>query len=761
MKISFIATYPPRQCGIATFTQNLIKHIVGSKEDNGLQSHVDVVALNEITAKRDYPPEVKFVLDQQDQREYSKAADFINYSDSSLCILQHEFGIYGGESGVYILPLIDKLRVPLIVTFHTILKKPSFLQKTIVQGLGKKAQKLVIMSKLGAKFLKEIYGIPKEKIVIIDHGVPDFNVGTGASLKKKFNFENRKILLTFGLLGRSKGVETVINALPKVVNKHPEVLFIILGNTHPNIIRASGEQYRQYLKLLVRQKGLDNNVVFLKQFVPEHTLQQYLTATDIYITPYLNEAQITSGTLSYAVGAGATCVSTPYWHAKELLADGRGELFDFKDVGQLTSILNDLLDDPEKMAKISSNAYSYGKTISWKIIGKRYLTLAEQTIKEFEPEISKEKPVIDPSLMPILNLDHLKRLTDDTGIIQHAKYGIPNLKEGYCLDDNARALLASLIIYKRTKNKEALDLVPIYFSYLQYMQNANGNFRNFLSFDRRFLDKEGSEDSFGRTIWALGYLIRFSPNDAYHQLASEIFEKAKPNFVKLKSIRGIANTLIGICHYIQRFQSDEAMIILMEKLTQKLVDEFDKHRTEDWQWFENVMTYDNGIVPLALFSTLEIVDNQAVLEVANEATEFLEKNTWVNNKFAPVGSNGWYPKGGECARYPQQATDTMVMVLLYFKVFQIKKRKKDVKNMFQCFTWFLGENDLKIPLFDHETNGCCDGIESHGVNRNQGAESTLAYLISYMHVMSGIELESKVGKARSANKRKVEIIQLG
>ena len=743
MKISFIATYPPQRCGIGTFTNNLVKHIYPLVDPKDLASYTDVIAINTTTQVEEYPPEVKFTIDQQTQQDYYKAADYINFSDARLCVLEHEFGIFGGKSGVYILHLIHRLRIPLIVTLHTVLKAPSFMEKSIIQEMGKKADKIIVMSQLGVRFLKEIYNIPESKIALIEHGVPDFDFGHSLQLKEKFHFENKKIILTFGLLGRNKGIETVIHALPKIVKSHPEVVFLVLGKTHPNVLLASGEQYRQYLQLLVREKRIENHVFFINQFVSEETLLQYLGSTDIYITPYLNEAQITSGTLSYAIGAGAACVSTPYWHAKELLADNRGKLFDFKDHNQLEEIILNLLENPHKLEELRANAFNYGKKINWNIIGERYFKLAVSIRKNYKHEPKHEKVIIDSTLIPKLELSHFKRLTDDTGIIQHAKYGIPNLKEGYCLDDNARALLAALAIYTRTKNQEALDLIPIYFSYIHYMQTPSGTFRNFMSFDRRFLDEEGSEDSFGRAIWAIGYLIRYSPNDAYHQLGSEIFEKAYPNFEKLTSIRGIANTLIGITHYIHRFQSDEKTIQLMELLRMKLVNHFNANSDKNWRWFEEILTYDNGIIPLSLYHTCQVVNNPVVLKVADDSMKFLEQVTMKPTHFAPVGSNGWYPKNGVCAKFAQQATDSMIMTLLFFKVFQIKKRKKDLKNMFKCFTWFLGENDLRIPLYDHETNGCCDGLESYGVNRNQGAESTLAYLISNMSILNALELESK------------------
>ena len=744
MKIACIATYPPRRCGIGTFTSNLVRHIYHLEDDELLDSVVDVIALNDNTPCEEYPPEVKFVISQQVLQDYYKGADYVNFSDARVCILQHEFGIFGGESGVHILRLVHRLHVPLIVTLHTVLESPSFLQKSIIQELGRKADRLIVMSNLGVKFLHEIYNIPMSKIALIEHGVPDFDIKNKIALKEKFNLQKRKIILTFGLLGRNKGIEVILHALPNVIKKHPEVVFLILGKTHPNVLESSGESYRQYLQLIVRENKLENHVIFINKFVPEQTLLEYLASTDIYITPYLNEAQITSGTLSYAIGAGAACISTPYWHAKELLSEGRGKLFEFNDYKQLESIILNLLDNPKELKAIRNKAYKYGMQIRWTNIGRRYLNLASQVVKNHKLPKPVEKSEINLTLIPLLNLSHFTRLTDGAGILQHAKYGIPNLKEGYCLDDNARALLAALAIYTRTKEPVIKDLIPVYFSYIHYMQKADGTFRNFMSFDRKFLDEQGSEDSFGRAIWALGYLIRYSPNDAYHQLALEIFEKAYPNFEKLKSIRGISNTLIGLAHYIHHFESDERAIKLMEKMRSRLVEQYLGNRTNDWRWFEDILTYDNGVIPLALYHSWEIVHDNKVLDVADESMKFLEEITLESGHFRPVGSDGWYPKGGECARFAQQATDTMIMILLFFKAYQIKRRNKDLKNLFQCFTWFLGENDLRLPLYDHETNGCCDGLESYGVNRNQGAESTMAYLISNMTVLNAVELESEV-----------------
>ncbi|MDA3911552.1 MAG: glycosyltransferase family 4 protein [Bacteroidales bacterium] len=743
MKIAFVGTYPPRQCGIGTFTNNLIKSITANTEEKDISKLANVIALNDPGAEDvyDYPKEVKFTIRQEHQRDYINAAKYINLSDSQVCILNHEFGIFGGDDGVYILSMLYRLKIPVIVVFHTVLSEPSFLQENIVREISKTTAKVVVMSQKARSMLKKRYEMPDDKISIIEHGVPYYPGISHQKIKEKFNFSEHKVLLTFGLISRNKGIETVINALPAVVKKHPDVLYIVMGKTHPNVLKHAGEEYRNYLNLLVKRNNLENNVIFLKTFLSEEVLFEYLRACDIYITPYLNEAQITSGTLSYAVGAGAAVLSTPYWHATELLADERGRIFDFNDSNQLASILNEILDDPEKIEKLRNNAYEYGKSIRWPLIGKKYLSLTN-SIKKESPSFEKDKKIIiDTSMLPKFKLDHIKRLTDDTGIVQHARYGIPNLKEGYCLDDNARALIMALMSYRQSKDEQALDYIQIYLSYIQYMQTSKGTFRNFLSFSRNFLDEEGSEDSFGRTIWALGYLIYRSPKLSYREFGTEIFGNSIANFDKLVHLRGIANTLIGISYYIKSFPSDEEMIQKMKKMSKSLTDAFEKNSSADWEWFEDKLTYDNAILPLSLLHTVEITGDEYVKKIAIKAVKFLEKVTLSDGYLSIVGSEGGYPKGGERAVFDQQAIDTMASVRMFYQAYKITKETDYLEKMYLSYLWYLGENGLRIPLYDYETSGCCDGLKSNGVNRNQGAESTLAYLISHITVLNSIEYE--------------------
>ncbi|MEP6749642.1 MAG: glycosyl transferase, partial [Bacteroidota bacterium] len=501
----------------------------------------------------------------------------------------------------------------------------------------------------------------------------------------------------------------------------------------------SGEEYRIYLLQLVRKLKLEKHVLFMNEFVNQKKLFKYLSATDIYITPYLNEAQITSGTLSYAVGAGCAVVSTPYWHAAELLAGGKGRLFNFDDDGQLSSILMDLLDNDEVMEELRGNARAHGFEITWPRIGKKYLRLGKVMLNEQLWLSPKKDIALDPLILPPFSLEHVKRMTDDTGIIQHAKFGIPNLKEGYCLDDNARALLMVLMAYKQKKHPLTLELMPVYLSYIHYMQNEDGTFRNFLSFSRNFLDEVGSEDSFGRAIWALGYLLCNAPNDAYFQSGREIFLKAIPNFKKLQSVRGVANTIIGLSYYLENNPGDIGMAELLKDLSNNLINHYSHHRTEDWKWFEPTLTYDNAVLPLCLLHAGGVLKDEAIMKVAMESMDFLSCLTLKSGCLSVIGNEQWYSKDGEQSLFAQQPIDAMGMVLMFQKAFHLTKDKTYVNNLYTSFMWFLGENDLRISLYDYETKGCCDGLESYGVNRNQGAESTLAYLVSHLTLLETYE----------------------
>ncbi|HJP63414.1 MAG TPA: glycosyltransferase, partial [Mucilaginibacter sp.] len=496
--------------------------------------------------------------------------------------------------------------------------------------------------------------------------------------------------------------------------------------------------YREHLISLAESFNVSDNLLFINRYVTEEDLINYLSAADIYVSPYLNEAQITSGTLAYAIGAGAAVVATPYWHAKELLADGRGRLFNFKNENELAQVVNELLDDQQQLQTIKDKAYSYGLGLRWPAIGKNYIRVIRKVIDSPDLDERILRHIIDPEIMPQFSLDYVKCLTDSTGIIQHAKYGIPNRKEGYCTDDNARALIMSVMAHRLGYN-EALELIPSYMSFLLYMQNEGGYFRNFLSYRNEFLDKIGSEDAFGRAIWPLGYMVHHAPNNAYCKLAEELFCKAQANFKNLTHLRGIANTMIGVAYYLRAHPCDNGVQNTLVYLMDILVNAYRKTCDGSWQWFEDCLTYDNAILPLALLHSADITRDNKVLNIAFESIAFLEKITMGANYFNPVGNNGWCPRDGKVASYDQQAIDCMAMALLYKQAHHMTGDQQYLKKLFLVYSWFLGQNSLHVPLYDNETKGCCDGLHSNGINLNQGAESTLAYLISHLAVLQAFK----------------------
>ena len=737
MKLTFVSTHPPRECGLATFNRSLINAITLNLGKDDIST--TVVAINADSGDEIvYPAEVKYVIRQQVVEDYTEAAEKLNTSDSDVCILQHEFGIFGGNDGIYVLTFIRQIEKPLLSILHTVLERPSYQQKIIIQNIARKSDKIVVMGKTAIKLLVNIYGVPRKKIAYIEHGAPDIEVPAINPVKSDQLFKDRKTLLTFGLISRNKGLETVIQALPKIAVRYPNILYVILGATHPGIVKSSGEEYREYLVTLAEKLGVKNNVAFVNRFVQEEDLINYLSASDIYVSPYLHEAQITSGTLAYAVGAGAAVVATPYWHAKEILDNGRGRLFDFKDEAGLANIILELLDNEEKLNSIKEKAYSYGLNLRWPAIGRKYIDL----INEIEDNPNQGERllnrIIDPELMPEFSLDYISYLTNNIGIIQHAKYGVPNWKEGYCIDDNSRALLMVLMA-QQLGFEEAFDLMPPYLSFILYMQTENGNFRNFLDYKHEYLDKTGSEDAFGRTIWALGYLVRFAKNNSGSRFGEDLYRNAMSHFKKLTHLRGISNTIIGVTYYLKEHPSDKNSIDALNQLTGILVDAYERSASKRWQWFEEYLTYDNAILPLALMHSAELTRDSRVFEIAFESMRFLENATLGTKYFNPVGNNGWYSRDGKLPSYDQQAIDSMAMVLMYAQAHRLTNDQQYLEKQFFVYSWFLGENSLSVPVYDRESKGCCDGLNPVGINLNQGAESSLAYLISHLAILESFK----------------------
>ena len=736
LNIAFVGNYSPRLCGIATFTTDLCE---ATAKRLGRRSNVFAVAVNDTDQGYAYPRRVEFTIQKNQQSDYYEAANFINASITDVVCVQHEYGIYGGWDGVYILSLISSLSVPVVVVLHTVFKTPTPNQKKIIQEMAQRANQLVVMSELAVTLLQEVYAIPAEKVRMLYHGTPDFTSLDNSRYKKRFQVEGKQTLLTFGLLSPNKGIETVINALPELVREFPKLIYVVLGKTHPNVMKEYGEKYRTSLIALVDKLGLHEHVIFDDRFVSLEELCAWLMAADIYITPYMNEAQIVSGTLSYAVGAGTAIISTPYWYAKELLAEGRGLLIDFADFAALAATLRDLLADKAKLKSLRAKTYKFGRQMRWEIVAEKYLKLFRRTAAV---TAKRSMALKTPPLLlrePPFDLAHLKRLTDGTGLIQHAKYIVPDRHTGYCLDDNSRALMLCAWAFSLLRDEDAKELISTYFSFTHFMQNPDGRFRNFMDYQRHFLDETGSDDAFGRALWALGYIIWRPPRDAYRSLAYECFQKALPH-VRGLNLRGKALAMLGLSAYLRCYQGDESVTALLRECADYLLALYKQVATDDWCWFEDIICYDNGIMPMALFQTYALLRDDKYLQVARETLEFLEKTLTLNGRLSIVGSRGWYRRGGPRAQYDQQPIDAAAMVLAYQSAYWVTQEKEYLKKMRLAFGWFLGENDMGMSLYDHETKGCADGLLAEGVSLNQGGESTVSFLMALLAMIEEYEI---------------------
>ncbi len=739
MKVICIGNYPPRQCGIATFTANLLNAINGAAALNYKEVDIEVVAMNDGNRTYDYPGIVSQVIHDQDKTMYEQKADYINNSGAHVCLLQHEYGIYGGASGVLLLGLLRRIKIPIVTTFHTVLQNPAFHERETLKKIAFYSSRIVIMNGLAIGFLKDVFDVPESKIVRIQHGVPDFEAIRDHLPQPPEKWSNRLVIMTFGLIGRSKGIETAIKALPEVVKKYPQLLYVVVGKTHPNVVKLSGEEYREMLMDLTKTLRLENHVQFIDRYLSEEELMSHLLAADLYVTPYHNKVQITSGTLSYAVAGGCAVLSTPYWHAEELLADGRGVLFEFGDTSELATEIEKLIEDKDKLTRIQQAAYEYGKSIAWPLIGGEYIDVLEQAagemptdrtlfpIKTTDNTVSDEKfflPPFDPT--PLL------RLTDDTGMLQHANGCVPCYKTGYCLDDNSRALVLALMAHRENDDPIFEQLAIKYLSFIRHMHIKDGVFINFLTYDRNYDECENSDDAYGRTLWALGYLIRFAPNDSMMQVGQDLFYNILNKLNTLQYARGYANSIFGLYHYTRRFPDQERFLYLLVKQAEGLCSLYKHHSRGEWHWFEDRMTYDNGLLPAALYKAYHRSGISMFKEIADEATAYLESKCFIKDHLSLIGNKKWLGLDENYEIYAQQPLDALAMVVLYDAIYQLDKSDGAADKVRKSFLWFLGYNDLDIPLYDSQTKGCNDGIEMMNINRNQGAESNVAYLTAHL-----------------------------
>jgi glycosyltransferase involved in cell wall biosynthesis len=728
-RIAFIGNYMPRQCGIATFTTDLCEAIAAQYN----QTSCIALPVNDTEAGYAYPTRVRFELTEKDIDSYRRAADFLNINNVDLVSLQHEYGIFGGRAGSHILVLLRELRMPIVTTLHTILRDPDPEQRRVLEAIAALSARLVVMSERGVEFLQQVYGVLPEKIDLIPHGIPDVPFVDPSFHKDLFGVEGKIVLLSFGLLSASKGIENVIAALPAILARHPNVVYIVLGATHPHVIRNEGETYRLSLQWLAQEKGVEGQVIFYNRFVSLEELIEFISAADIYITPYLNEAQITSGTLAYTLGAGKAVISTPYWYAEEMLAEGRGALVPFRDPKALADQVINLLDNESQRHAMRKRAYVYGRGMIWPQVASRYMASFKRARAErrhFTHPGFAVKPLDErPGELPPLKLEHLHHMTDETGILQHAVFTIPNYREGYTTDDNARALMVSILL-EALGNEESLGLASRYLAFIWYAFNTeSGRFRNLMDYQRHWLEDGGSDDSHGRTLWALGTVLGRSNTPALQSMAGRVFEQALPAILKTTSPRAWAFALIGIHEYLQRFTGDRRASQVREVLSGRLLTMYQTHRSDDWRWFEDSLTYCNAALPHALLMCGQSIPDTTMTEAGLEALSWLADVQRADaGHFVPIGSNGFYHQGGERARFDQQPVEAQAMVSACLEAYRITNNKRWRKEARRAFEWFLGRNDLNLPVYDPTTGGCQDGLHPDRINENQGTESTLAFL---------------------------------
>jgi glycosyltransferase involved in cell wall biosynthesis len=741
-RIAFVGNYLPRQCGIATFTTDLCTALATEYGSERLFA----IPVNDPESNYEYPERVRLELEQEDLASYERAAEFLNFNGNDLVCLQHEYGIYGGAAGRHILTLLHKLRMPVVTTLHTVLRDPDADQRTVLEEIARLSDRLVVMSEQAARFLREVYRVPGEKIDVIPHGVPDLPFMDPNYFKDQFGTEGKSVLLTFGLLSPNKGIENVIQALPAILARHPNVVYVVTGVTHPHIRRHEGERYRNELRTLAEKLGVSPQVIFNNRFVSAEELVEHVGAADIYITPYRQEAQVVSGTLAIAFGAGKAIISTPYWHAKELLADERGVLVPFDRPDAIADAVIELLENDAKRHAMRKRAYLYSRATTWPKTARAYMESFQRA--RFERSLHplatrrEDTAVNAADDLPEVSIAHMLRMTDDTGILQHAIFSVSNSSEGYTTDDNARALIVSTLLDEGAKQNDKRECRKLCHRYLAFLwlafQSDTGKFRNFLGYDRQWLESSGSEDSHGRALWALGNVLGRSQDAGLRGATGRLFEAAVPAVLTFTSPRAWAFCILGMQAYLDWFPGDRAIQGARNALANRLLDIYERSHSRTWQWFENSLSYSNARLPQALILAGWRSDNKRMIEAGIESLRWLvaEQHCGDEDIFVPIGSNGFFAEGKEKARFDQQPVEACATISACLEVYRLTNERQWLEEAKRVFSWFLGKNDLQVPLYDASTGGCRDGLHPDRVNENQGAESTLSFLMALLEMQA-------------------------
>ncbi|HLY55344.1 MAG TPA: glycosyltransferase family 4 protein [Stellaceae bacterium] len=734
--LAFVGNSLPRRCGIASFTTDLQQAIANSYPD----LTTCIVAVTDHGRAYDYPPDVGFEIDEDKIEDYQRAADFLNAGQFDVVSLQHEFGIFGGEAGGDIMALLALLTVPVVTTLHTVLSAPTRAQSDVMHRVIEASAKVVVMAEKGRALLRTVYRVPAEKIEVIPHGIPDVTFVDSANAKKKLGFSGRSVILTFGLLSPGKGVEVMIDAMPAILKSCPDAVYVVLGTTHPNLVRREGEAYRESLLDRVRELGIEHHVVFLDQFVDQATLLDFISMCDVYVTPYLNASQMTSGTLAYSFGLGKPVVSTPYWHAQELLADGRGILVPFGDAATTGKEIAALLTDDVRRRAICKRAYSTSRSMTWPRNAEQYLAVFERAMQgqglRIVAQRGRNAPARPRATAPEMQTGHFLSMCDDTGLFQHAVHSVPDRSHGYCVDDNARALILACALNSPGEQRLSEALTSRFAAFVQHAWSPSaGRFRNFMSFDRRWLEESGSEDSHGRTLWALGECARGDANASRRRWAAGLFGEALPMAERLRSPRAWAFALLGLDAYCVAVADDASAERLRKLLADRLIALLSAVETADWVWFEERLTYDNARLPQALIVTGLSTGTPSYTEAGLRSLRWLmDQQTSPAGLFRPVGTAGF----GRARKLPLpfdqqplEATATISACLAAWRADGDVEWRDDAER---AFSWFLGSNDLSEPLVDQETGSCRDGLHPDRANENRGGESVVSYLLSLAEI---------------------------
>lgn len=725
--ILYVSSYPPRECGIATFTRDLVNAI--DKEFNpDIKSKI--LAINDNgTSIYNYPKKVCSQLRETLMEDYLNRANEINRSqDIKLVSIQHEFGLFGGDWGEFLLPFLELLKKPVVVTFHTVLPNPKEKVKIITKAIAKRAAGIVVMTQHAARILEKTYGVNPEKISVIPHGVEHVAFPSKSKFKKKLNLSDYTLLTTFGMLNRDKGIEYAIEALPEIIKEFPNLLYLIIGATHPVVRKQEGETYRNKLKRIVKKLKLEDHVKFYDKYITAEEKIDYLRATDVYLSPTLNPRQSVSGTISDALSCACPIIATANQYAKDVINNERGILVRFKNSPDIEQGIFKILRDKKLRKEMNKNSYFYSRAMTWQNVALSYFN----TFNQFAKIVPKEK-----DKLPAINLSHIRKLTDKFGIIQFAIHTKPDIHSGYCLDDNVRILLGMAMLNDVKPNKSLQNSILTYFNFIKFSQKTNGKFHNFIGYNRNFNDITESEDSFGRTIWTMGYIIASENMPETIKIeARAILQKALKWCPDLISLRAMAFTILGLCYLIEKEESIK-IINIVKKLSDKLVEKFEKTFLEtsgEWPWFENCLTYSNYKLPEALFRAFNVTNERKYLDIATKTLDFVNNVTFEKDYLSPIGQDGWYFYGQKRAYFDQQPEDAASATESLVTAYKTTQKQEYLNKAKLSYEWFLGKNHLNQMVYDEATGGCYDGLGQYSLNFNQGAESTISYLLARLSI---------------------------